>query len=488
MTNFDFSQYFHIQPVSVQLVPDAEQPYGIPEGWIWVTLGSIGEYYNGRAFKQNEWTNVGRPIIRIQDLTGTNTNPNYYNGPVDQRHEVKAGDLLISWSATLGAFIWNGPSAVLNQHIFKVKSSIDKMYHYYLVLHFINELYQKTHGSGMVHITKGIFNATPVPLPPLTEQKKIVARIESLIGKIKLAKSHVEHIPSTITQTINSLIHYAFSGKLTENFRSQYQNEIEPAETLLERIRNKRNSKWEESIRSKGRSNKKNICNQPEGIDTSNLPELPRGWCWVTLGELIEKIEAGKSPSAQGHPAASNEYGVLKVSAVSWGEFLPNENKALFPGYDVEGIPTVQEGDLLISRANTVELVGAVVRVKESYPNLILSDKTLRLVPILNDINIDYLLYALRTRYVRRLFEEATGTSDSMRNLSQDKILKAPIALAPLIEQNIIAENIKNEERLLKISANLSKDCLMNLEALVQQILNKAFHGELGQTKVKTFT
>lgn len=82
-----------------------ENKQKLPEGWTITTLGNIGEYLNGRAFKSSEWSKKGRPIVRIQDLTGTGKNPNYYEGEVEGRHEVRQGDFLISWSATLGAYI-----------------------------------------------------------------------------------------------------------------------------------------------------------------------------------------------------------------------------------------------------------------------------------------------------------------------------------------------------------------------------------------------
>ena len=90
------------------------------EDWVETSLGEIGEYINGRAFRPMEWSKSGLRIIRIQDLTGTVKEHHFYNGAVADKHVVNTGDLLIAWSATLGAFIWNEPKAVLNQHIFKV--------------------------------------------------------------------------------------------------------------------------------------------------------------------------------------------------------------------------------------------------------------------------------------------------------------------------------------------------------------------------------
>jgi type I restriction enzyme S subunit len=221
---------------------------------------------------------------------------------------------------------------------------------------------------------------------------------------------------------------------------------------------------------------------------TDDLPDLPEGWCWAKLDDLLERIESGKSVLAQPRPAQVGEYGVLKLSAVTWGEFDPGENKAMLPGTSIEGMPSVHAGDLLISRANTVELIGAVVLVKQDHPHLLLSDKTLRLVPRRQAVDPQFLLCALRTPWVRQVYEkQATGTSNSMRNLSQDKIRSAPIALPPLAEQRRIVAKIEVLQAHLRavrktlagITGPTVSSVVSELDLLERSILAKAFRGEL---------
>jgi type I restriction enzyme, S subunit len=146
---------------------------------------------------------------------------------------------------------------------------------------------------------------------------------------------------------------------------------------------------------------------------------------------------------ASSTPALATEFGVLKISAVSWGRFQPSENKALLPGDRPTPRELIRKGDLLISRANTTELVGAPVLVDRDHDNLMLPDKILRLKYNESIIDPRYLLYSLRTRLARAYIEEqATGTSDSMRNLSQPKLSSIPLLLAPLSEQKRIADKL----------------------------------------------
>jgi type I restriction enzyme S subunit len=207
---------------------------------------------------------------------------------------------------------------------------------------------------------------------------------------------------------------------------------------------------------------------------------LPRNWTLTELGTLIDGFEAGRNLRAHGHPAGANEFGVLKVSAVSWGRFNPVENKALFAGDVPRSKELVRKGDLLISRANTTELVGAVVLVNEDHPWLMLPDKVLRLRVRNSVIVPEFLLRALRIRSVRKYFEvNGTGTSDSMRNLSQPKIEGAPILLPPLMEQRRIVAKLEALQARSRRACEALDAVPPLLEKLRQSILAAAFRGDL---------
>ena len=115
-----------------------------------IKLGDVATYINGYAFKPEDRGEVGLPIIRIQDLTGNAYDLGFYNGDYPKRIEINDGDVLISWSASLGVYVWNRGRALLNQHIFKVqfdKVNIDKSYFVYAVRQKLAEMAMKTHGA-----------------------------------------------------------------------------------------------------------------------------------------------------------------------------------------------------------------------------------------------------------------------------------------------------------------------------------------------------
>ena len=150
--------------------------------WKSIKLGDAATFINGYAFKPSDWNDTGKEIIRIQNLTGSSTETNYYSGQIPNRYLVKRGNLLISWSATLGIYEWAKEDAWLNQHIFKVvfdKEEFDKGFFRHLIGQMLEQMGRAVHGSTMKHITKKRFDNLQIPLPPLPEQKKIAAILDA---------------------------------------------------------------------------------------------------------------------------------------------------------------------------------------------------------------------------------------------------------------------------------------------------------------------
>ena len=163
---------------------DTSHYENLPAGWTISTIGEVAQYINGRAFKPTEWEKEGIPIIRIQNLNDPNAPYNYSSVNYEDKYLIKDGDLLFAWAASLGAYIWKGSLGWLNQHIFKVepKEFMNKQYLYYSFMNLIADFYRQSHGSGMVHITKGKFESTPILIPPLYEQERINITLENIFN------------------------------------------------------------------------------------------------------------------------------------------------------------------------------------------------------------------------------------------------------------------------------------------------------------------
>lgn len=164
-------------------------------------LGNIATYLNGYAFKPSDWSESGLPIIRIQDLTGTSAKPNYYEKPYDKKYEINEGDVLISWSASLGVYVWHGRKALLNQHIFKVifdKIAVDKDFFVYQVEYILEKATALVHGATMQHLTRPVFNNLPFKLFPIERQQKIALTLNTISTLINDRQKQLQYLDGLI--------------------------------------------------------------------------------------------------------------------------------------------------------------------------------------------------------------------------------------------------------------------------------------------------
>ena len=166
-----------------------------------IRLGDVATYINGYAFKPKDRGEEGLPIIRIQDLTGNAYDLGFYDGEYPEKIEINDGDVLISWSASLGVYVWNRGKALLNQHIFKVafdKVEIDRNYFVYAVRYKLAEMGMKTHGATMKHIVKKDFEATQIPYPSLKKQVEIANNLDKILKIIEARKTELSLLDNLI--------------------------------------------------------------------------------------------------------------------------------------------------------------------------------------------------------------------------------------------------------------------------------------------------
>ena len=198
--------------------------------WKNVHLKTTARFINGKPFKPSEWATRGLPIVRIQNLTNSTNTFNHCNFPIDSKHVIDNGQLLFAWSGTLGAFIWKGGKAVLNQHIFRVEPNseiINKMYLYYVLNYKIINLTKKTHGTGMTHITKPKFENSEIPLPSLKEQQLIVDKIESIFAEIDSEAGRIKQlIDITDLSTLCQKVKNATLTRLFNQLNSPHRQNV----------------------------------------------------------------------------------------------------------------------------------------------------------------------------------------------------------------------------------------------------------------------
>lgn len=225
----------------------------------------------------------------------------------------------------------------------------------------------------------------------------------------------------------------------------------------------------------------------PVEIDAEELEDLPfsipNKWKWVKLRSILSGIEAGKSYKCIEKTPVAAQCGIVKVSAVTWGTFLQDESKTCYDNNCWKQEYAIHTHDFLISRANTADLVGSCVIVEHISKKLMLSDKILRL-RFSSFIYPYFLLWVMRTKMIRyQLLQLATGTSNSMKNISQEAIKSLQLPLPPLAEQRRIVDRL-NELLPIVEEYGKSQKALQALETelpdkLRSSLLQQAIIGKL---------
>ena len=211
----------------------------------------------------------------------------------------------------------------------------------------------------------------------------------------------------------------------------------------------------------------------------SNIEELGRQRGWTTLRRHVENIEQGWSPQCASGPALPGEPGLLKLSAVKRGAFWPHENKAFLTGVVPEERYALRRGDLLVTRANTPELVGEVAVVEDDYPNLFLCDLIYRV--LLNGIDPGFVGISLQSGSVRALLAAvARGTSQSMVKIRGEDIKSLPIPLATSDDQReLVLLHSESVSMIRQLEAALERSARL-IEERKRSLITAAVTGDFG--------
>ena len=371
------------------------------------------------------------------------------------------------------AYRIHGPAWVNNHaHVLRAGRRLTNRF----LLHQLNQIDYRPFVSGTTRakLPQGPMREIPLVLPPLPEQHRIVAAIETHFSRLDAAVASLTRARANVKRARASVLKAAVEGRLvpTEAALARAEGrDYEPAAVLLDRILAERKAAWAASG-TRGRYQ------EPVKPETEGLPGLPEGWCWMSMDALLRGIEAGKSFSADNTVPGPDQVGIVKVSAVTWGVYNEDEAKTVHDPVMVNSAFFIQQGDFLISRANTIELVGAAVIAERVTRRTMLSDKILRLnMPVAYR---RWVLSVLRSRHGRRQIEAlATGNQESMRNIGQDRIRQIAVPLPPLAEQHrIVAEADRRLSVLDTLDLSIDAD-LARCARLRQAILKRAFEGRL---------
>lgn len=467
--------------------------YELPKGWIWARLeelvlspkNDIVDGPFGSNLKASEYEDKGIPIIRLQNVTRNKfikKNIRFIKpekAELLKRHSFSKNDILITkLGAPLGEaclvpedFEWG----IIVADIVRVKTDdkyISKKYLVYCINSevVIEQFELNTKGTTRPRVNLNHIRELKLPISPLSEQYRIVTKIEELFTRLDVGVEVLKKIEAQLILYRRFVLKSACEGKLvpTEAELAKAEGRIyEPADVLLKRILTERREKRE----NKHKEAKSTKFWTPVTLDTSSLSELPEGWCWSRVGEVTETI--GKV-SPREEPEA--EFIYLDISSIDNQNLKIVEPKKYF-GKDApsRARQRVKVGDVLFSTVRTY--LKNIAQVPIIYDGQIASTGFSILRPS-TGINELFLFYYVQTeQFLDALTDIQRGTSyPAVRDSDvRDQFIPIP----PLAEQRRIVEEIEHHLSVADEVKTIVEKSLRQAEGLRQSILQKAFEGEL---------
>lgn len=411
-----------------------EQYFDIPANWRWCRIKDLFTLVNGKAFKPSDWGTTGIPIVRIQNLNDPAAPYNYFSGDIEDKYVLHGGELLFSWSGTpgtsFGSYIWHGNKAVLNQHIFIVSPQIelDVQYAMYALNAELTVFIEKAHGgAGLKHITKKEFESCGLPIPPLAEQKRIVAKIEELLPLVEryaAAYKKLEQFNAKFPEDMKkSILQYAIQGKLVEQ-----RPEEGTGEELYQQIQTEK----QQLIQEKKIKKEKPL---PEIAEDEVPFDIPESWKWVRLQNIATALGDGIHGTPQ--YTINGGYYFINGNNLAEGkiEIKPDTKQVDASEYEKHKKP-LDANTILISINGTI----GNYAFYEEEP--IILGKSACYFSLLNDVCKEYICIFLKSKvffdYAR---QEATQTT--IKNVSLKSMRMLPVPLPPLAEQKRIVAKIE---------------------------------------------
>lgn len=411
-----------------------------PSKWSTTTLGDIArrKASNGIFRKSNEYLNSkeaseGLPVVWLAELFSGNaidcSNARRLRPTAKEieSYGLQRGDLLFCRSSLnqegIGySNVYRGEdwAALFECHLIRISPNLNIADPYYLN-HYLRSasarrfIESRAKTSTMTTIDQGGISAIPVPLPPLSEQRRIAAILDK-----------------------------------ADVLRAKRREALAQLDSLA----------------------------QSTFVEMFGDPMSPKArWQPVPVSSFVAGFESGKSVAAEDEEDSSSQYRVLKVSAVTSLEFKPSESKAAPPDHAPQDSHFVRRGDLLFSRANTTELIGATAYVVDTPDNLLLPDKLWRFVwhdaPRATPHFVNFLFRQPKVR--AEIGRRASGSSGSMKNISQEKVMSIEAALPPLSLQQEFSGRIEKIMRMKEIQVSATDAA----DTLFASLQHRAFRGEL---------
>ena len=454
------------------LVPVEEQPYKIPNNWVWTRLGEVAVLNNGEIVENEELIYFDVKTLRA-------------NMEFEKKNSgrlVEKNDLVILVDGENSGEIFKIPyRGYMGSTFKKLNYKKEQMWEYISIFLRKNKEVFKNNkiGSAIPHLNKTLFKEIEFPLPPLNEQKRIVEKLDFLFDKTKKAKEIIEEIKIDIENRKISILDRAFKGVLTSKWRNE--NKVSDVKELLKSINDEKIKKWEEDcLQAEKNGNKKPKKPIIREIEDMIIPieeqpyKIPDSWVWVRLGDIYNLFTGNSIPESEKttkYINLSNGYKYIATKDVAYNGEINYENGVIIP-YNEEKFKVAKaNSSLLCIEGGSAGRKAGIVDRDVCFVN--------KLCCFESNSNLEskIIYYYIKSENFLSLFRESMNGLIGGVSLNNLKRMEFP--LPPLEEQQeivrILDEVLENENKVKELL-----ELEERIDILEKSILNKAFKGELG--------
>jgi type I restriction enzyme S subunit len=485
MSNLDAGKYY---PIDLDKMPKC---------WLATYVGKIAvDIQPGFACGEHNSTGVGVPHIRPMNINregGIDLSEIKYVSP-EKPLRLRHGDVLFNNTnspALIGktTAITREEDWAFSNHMTRInlQQGMDNRFVAFQ-LHFLwmSGYFRHrcvNHVNQASISTKTLSDTVPLVVAPSLEQERIAIKIEELISDLDAGVAALERAKANLKRYRTAVLKAAVEGRLTEDWRKK-NSPKESAAQLLQRILKERRKKWEKAqlaaYAKSGKSppkNWKDKYKEPTAPDTSNLPELPKGWCWAILDQILVYLRNGyfQSPSS-----AETGTPILRINAVRPMQVDFSEVRFLDTIKGNVDDYFIQNNDLLFTRYNgSVDLLGVVGMVRGCTDKILHPDKLIRVKLAIDNPLPSFVEIAANVGISRKHMVGRARTTAGQTGISGTDVREMPILLPPLDEQIQIVVEVAEKLSQIKAAETIIEHGLQRAARLRQSILKRAFEGKL---------
>jgi type I restriction enzyme S subunit len=455
----------------------------LPESWATTTVGKLADSIQYGHTAKSSKTDVGPRFLRITDIQDNNVNWKtvpFCKIPEEQiaKYRLEKGDLLFARTgATVGkSFLIHSevPESVFASYLIRVRvtDAVEPRYIYYFFQSsdYWRQISESASGIGQPNVNGKKLAALTLPVAPLPEQRRIVARIEELFSRLDAGVAALRHAKAQLQRYRQSVLAAAVTGQLTQAWREQHPD-TEPAEVLLERILEQRREKWSGKRKYK----------EPKEPAINSLPEIPSSWTWISPDQLSAPEDYSLAIGPFGSNLKVSDYADEGVPLVFVRHIRANDY-SLSPKFVSEQkaselvAHSVDPGDLLVTKMG--EPPGDADLYPLNQPHAIITADCIKLRPTPLIESRSFFVNAINSKLLAKQIAPRTR-GVAQKKISLDRFRDVAFPLPPLAEQHqIVAEVESRTTAIDHLEAELDKQITRSTR-LRQSTLSKAFNGGL---------